>query len=162
MAKLRIGDKESTNDNGNYLPPFKQRPKSKKGLFDGFATGAELTISEAAYFKCVEALNGKQNIKILVTDISSFFNEECIYLHGCKSLDANHFNMVATWKAIMQIYGLNELEVLQLVAKMFSVFENLRIELNLTDKVPSVSLFKRQFIVEKLIDYSGKKFNTFY
>lgn len=167
MAKKRIKGTD-TPDNKNksaHLPEFKKRPKAQKGLFSTVASSRELSPADRHYFTAVEILkraeNGDLDSPSLLT-IGNFFRVQCEFEYGTASADSNHFNMLNTFEKVMLTYKLNQLEVLQLVAKTFVVFPEVVRELNLTDVMPSISLFKRQFIVERILNFNGKKFNTFH
>lgn len=159
MARQRIGS--SGNSKNEIELTFKDKPKTRSSLFGkDIATG--LSKVDQDYFQIVEALNGKQfepNMK----QVSSFFIVQYEFIFEIKCIDYNWFNFSNTMKKVQQYLNIDSnLELCRFLAESFVKYEKVRKKLNLTEKVITVSTFKRAWILDELEGKMGSKFEGFY
>lgn len=159
MARQRIGS--SGNSKNEIELTFKDKPKTRSTLFGkDIATG--LSKIEQDYFQIVEALNGKPfepNMK----QVSSFFIVQYEFIFEIECIDYNWFNFSNTMKKVQQYLNIDSnLELCRFLAESFVKYEKVRKKLNLTEKVITVSTFKRAWILDELEGKIGSKFEGFY
>lgn len=159
MARQRIGS--SGNSKNEIELTFKDKPKTRSTLFGkDIATG--LSKIDQDYFQIVDALNGKQfepNMK----QVSSFFIVQYEFIFRIKCIDYNWFNFSNTMKKVQQYLNIeSNLELCRFLAESFVKYEKVRKKLNLTEKVITVSTFKRAWILDELEGKMGSKFEGFY
>lgn len=159
MARQRIGSSSSARNEIQLT--FKERPKTRSSLFrKDVSTG--LSNIEQDYFQIVEALNGKlfePNMK----QVSSFFIVQYEFIFEIKCIDYNWFNFSTTMKRVQQYLNLDSnIELCRFLAESFVKYEKVRRRLNLTEKVITVSTFKRAWILDELEGKIGSKFEGFY
>lgn len=159
MARQRIGSSSSSKNEIQLT--FKERPKTRSSLF-GKDVSTGLSKIEQDYFQIVEALNGKlfePNMK----QVSSFFIVQYEFIFEIKCIDYNWFNFSTTMKNVQQYLNLNSnIELCRFLAESFVKYEKVRKKLNLTEKVITVSTFKRAWILDELEGKIGSKFEGFY
>lgn len=159
MARQRIGSSSSSKNEIQLT--FKERPKTRSSLF-GKDVSTVLSKIEQDYFQIVEALNGKlfePNMK----QVSSFFIVQYEFIFNIKCIDYNWFNFSNTMKNVQQYLNLDSnIELCRFLAESFVKYEKVRRRLNLTEKVITVSTFKRAWILDELEGKIGSKFEGFY
>lgn len=159
MARQRIGSSSSSKNEIQLT--FKERPKTRSSLF-GKDVSTVLSKIEQDYFQIVEALNGKlfePNMK----QVSSFFIVQYEFIFNIKCIDYNWFNFSNTMKNVQQYLNLeSNIELCRFLAESFVKYEKVRRRLNLTEKVITVSTFKRAWILDELEGKIGSKFEGFY
>ena len=159
MGRTRLGGKPS-NKNEIALT-FKKRPKSNSRLF-GKELNSTLSKGEQDYFIVVDALQGKQ-VELSLKQVGAFFAQQYRFVFNCDCIDYNWFNFQKTSLMIKDYLNFStNVELAQFLAESFIKYEKVRKKLNLNEKLPSVSTFKRAFILEELSGNSQPKFEGFY
>ena len=160
MARKVVSRNNAPAKNEQLLKSLAPKPMSKKGIFKIEKLSNELNAVERSYFLCSDVIRGNE-LSISVDDICKFFKYQFNYVYEHECIDYNLFNCRRTFSNVQNYLSLSEIELLHLVAESFIGFNELKTELNLTDIEPSVSMFKRNFIVDRLSS-GGKRFDGFY
>lgn len=158
MARERIG---SSPKKEKVSLVFKERPKAKSALF-GKSMNAKLTKAEEDYFKVAESII-KGEGPIAAHQVGSFFAQQYRFRFGIDCIDYNWFNFSKTAQSVKDYLKIeSNLELAQFFAESFEKYSKVRTKLGLNESLPTVSTFKRAFILEELRGNGGSKFEGFY
>ena len=159
MARKRLGGKPSNKK--EIALKFKSRPKSNSRLF-GKELNSTLSKGEQDYFIVVDALQGNK-VEPTLKQVGAFFAQQYRFIFNCDCIDYNWFNFQKTALMIKDYLKFStNVELAQFLAESFIRYEKVRKKLNLNEKLPTVSTFKRAFILEELSGNIQPKFDGFY
>lgn len=158
MARERIGSRPKKE---KVSLVFKERPKARSALF-GKPMNAKLTKGEEDYFKVAELLTKGEGV-ITAHQLGAFFAQQYRFRFGTDCIDYNWFNFSKTAQSVKDYLKLeSNLELAQFFAESFEKYSKVRTKLRLNEPLPTVSTFKRAFILEELRGNGGTKFEGFY
>ena len=157
MARTRIGNSSKKDE---ISIDFKSRAKTTSSLF-GKSMNSKLSKAEQSYFLIVEALRGT-NFEPTLQQVGAFFAQQYRHQFGFDCIDYNWFNFANASKSVKQYLSIDSnLELARFYAESFEKYMKVRKSLGLRETFPSVSTFKRAWILEELSG-SKPKFDGFY
>lgn len=148
MARMKIGGVREVHPKKDTIT--KLEPDSISGLF-GKQAVTKLKPAERAYNKVVQAKEDGCFDNLGPSDISLYFSQRFYQLYKKSCVDYNIHNARSTMEKLVTFCDGDTEKAISLVDTAIDDFSYYQQKLRLWDSVPTVSMFKRTWILEELM-----------